>query len=278
MVLEEMNQLNRRFLIVLAQEHLNFRISELESLLFLNGLNLKLNWENNTDTKSPFIVLNNVTELQVKNILKRTVLAKNGYEIWGEGKNYDELKSSLLNYPKIDKDPYFSKDKSFCIRIKGFGRKISLKEQVVKIDSLEDVIPFQGPVNLKEPSDEYHIIEDYGYNDCGHPPKSPKYIYFGRWVASGQRQLSDQFSIKRRKFIGNTSMDAVLSFVMSNHACVRTGSVVCDPFVGTGSLLVSAAHFGGYVCGGDINYTIVHGRGKTSRAGGGWRGKEESIR
>jgi hypothetical protein len=35
---------------------------------------------------------------------------------------------------------------------------------------------------------------------------------------------------------------------------------VLDPFVGTGSLLLAAAHFGGFVVGGDIDYLMLHGK------------------
>ena len=34
----------------------------------------------------------------------------------------------------------------------------------------------------------------------------------------------------------------------------------------TGSLLVAAAHFGGYVCGTDIDFLTLHGRIKPTRA------------
>lgn len=40
-------------------------------------------------------------------------------------------------------------------------------------------------------------------------------------------------------------MDATLSLLMSNQAMVKRGDLVVDPFVGTGSLLVAAAKFGG---------------------------------
>lgn len=52
-------------------------------------------------------------------------------------------------------------------------------------------------------------------------------------------------SLKTRKFIGNTSMDPQLSVLMANQALVAPGHLVMDPFVGTGSLLVPAAKFGG---------------------------------
>lgn len=42
-------------------------------------------------------------------------------------------------------------------------------------------------------------------------------------------------------------MDATLSLLMANQALVKPGDLVYDPFVGTGSLLVAAAKFGGNV-------------------------------
>lgn len=40
-------------------------------------------------------------------------------------------------------------------------------------------------------------------------------------------------------------MDPQLSILMANQALVKPGHLVMDPFVGSGSLLVAAAKFGG---------------------------------
>lgn len=55
-------------------------------------------------------------------------------------------------------------------------------------------------------------------------------------------------------------MEATLSLLMANQAMVKPGDLVFDPFVGTGSLLVAAAKFGGYVMGSDIDYLMLHGK------------------
>ena len=39
-------------------------------------------------------------------------------------------------------------------------------------------------------------------------------------------------------------MDAEMAFLMANQAQVKSGKLVYDPFVGTGSILVAAAHYG----------------------------------
>lgn len=60
-------------------------------------------------------------------------------------------------------------------------------------------------------------------------------------------------------------MDPQLSILMANQAQVKSGDIVFDPFVGSGSLLVAASHFGGYTLGTDIDYLMIHGRTKPTR-------------
>ena len=57
-------------------------------------------------------------------------------------------------------------------------------------------------------------------------------------------------------------MDPVLAFIMSNMAKVKDNNFVFDPFVGSGSLLVSSAQFGAYVLGADLDFNLLHARGK----------------
>jgi len=73
-------------------------------------------------------------------------------------------------------------------------------------------------------------------------------------------------------------MDPLLSLIMANLACIKEGSLVYDPFVGTGSLLVASAVMGGHVIGSDIDFLMVHGRTRSSRANQVKRGEGESVR
>lgn len=136
--------------------------------------------------------------------------------------------------------------------------------QVFSHQALE-YLPFEGTVSLKSPDHIFCLLEDYG-TDPNNIPEHPDYIYFGRWVryiwpfvyvwkirgdlhlntfhlytllhqiADGQRELIRSHSVKNRHFIGNTSMDAGLSFIMANHAKVKENDIVFDPFVGTGEM------------------------------------------
>lgn len=60
-------------------------------------------------------------------------------------------------------------------------------------------------------------------------------------------------------------MDPQLSLIMANQAQVKNGDIILDPFVGTGSLLVAAAQFGGFILGTDIDFMMLHARTRPTR-------------
>ena len=65
------------------------------------------------------------------------------------------------------------------------------------------------------------------------------------------------FDLRRRPFLGTTSMCAVSSHLASVAANAGLGRRVLDPFCGTGSLLLSSAYLGADVVGSDIDATTV---------------------
>lgn len=72
-------------------------------------------------------------------------------------------------------------------------------------------------------------------------------------------------------------MNPLLSLVMANMAQVTKYSLMYDPFVGTGSLLVGAAHCGAHVSGADLDFNLMHARGLSSRSGQKYRSRNETI-
>ncbi|KAG8444262.1 hypothetical protein GDO86_009446 [Hymenochirus boettgeri] len=211
-----------------------------------------------------------------RRLMKRTVCAKSLFELWGHGKTFTEFQQSIQNYPLEKMVPYLQPNSTYKIIIHAFNKTLTQKEKIVKIDALE-FLPFKGKVNLHNAENIFYVLENYG-SDPNNTPDDPYEIYFGRWIADGQRELINSYSVKKRHFIGNTSMDAGLAFIMANHARVKPNDVVFDPFVGTGGLLVSCAHFGAYVCGTEIDYSTAHGLGKATRMNQKWRGPDENIR
>ena len=139
----------------------------------------------------------------------------------------------------------------------------------------------------------------------------PRRFYFGRQVAVTDRSIIKQYELPARRYLGPTSMEAEMAFLMCNQArvrgwsneeaqatdgvharCIRwmpltlavqlglcarhcpsnahttstqitrspqvgRGSLVFDPFVGTGSILVAAAHRGARTLGTDIDMRVL---------------------
>ncbi|SPO39675.1 related to TRM11 - Catalytic subunit of an adoMet-dependent tRNA [Pseudozyma flocculosa] len=76
------------------------------------------------------------------------------------------------------------------------------------------------------------------------------------------RDLIDKLDLKKRVYIGNTSMESEMSLLMASLALAGPGRMVYDPFAGTGSLLYAAAVFGAMTLGSDIDGRTM--RGKTN--------------
>ena len=87
-------------------------------------------------------------------------------------------------------------------------------------------------------------------------------MFFGRKIGCSSRHLIDKHDLKKRPYISTTSMDAELALVTANLALAGPGKIFFDPFVGTGGFLVSAAEFGAFTFGSDIDGRSFRGKGK----------------
>ena len=84
-------------------------------------------------------------------------------------------------------------------------------------------------------------------------------------IAIGQRALVDRFDLKKRAYVGNTSMESEVSLYMANQSLAAPGKLVYDPFTGTGSMLLTASHFGAYAMGSDIDPRPIRGNSECVR-------------
>lgn len=267
-----MNNQWKKYLFWFAQEHIDFRTAEMQSILGMFGVNIYTHPELNTH---PYWIVNLPSETVAHKIASRAVCVRFCLELWANSKQTENLHNKLKTYPISEINKYAGPHKSFKVIVETFCKHFSQGEKVNKIDSFS-YLPLQGPVRLNNPDTTLCYIEFYGL-DPNNIPKEPYELFFGRWITSGQRDLIRKLSLKTRKFIGNTSMDPQLSLIMANQAQVQKGDIVLDPFVGTGSLLVAASHFGGYTLGTDIDFLMLHGRTRPSRISQKIREKDENI-
>lgn len=64
------------------------------------------------------------------------------YEIWGEGRTFEELEVAIQSYPDERKLPYLAPGSTFKITTENFGKAISSHEQHERIQKLA-FIPFK---------------------------------------------------------------------------------------------------------------------------------------
>lgn len=263
------------FLCVFFHRLLDYRRPEVESLAELFGafeqaeeggpsLPRSLEWKlpENHHIDSPFHFVNLPSEDVARNIARRSMLVKGIYELWGEGTTHDDLEKAIRCFPDERRLPYLKPESSFRIIVDNFGKVISFQEQNDRIRGLS-YIPFKGRVDLRNPDHKFWLMEidDYGENN-GLPPVVEKRIFFGREVGAADRKLLPTYQLRSRKYIGPTAMDAEIAFLMANQGLARPGKLIFDPFVGTGSILIAAAHFGAMTMGADIDIRVVRdGRG-----------------
>lgn len=182
-------------------------------------------------------------------------------------------------------------NQSWKLTIHTLGSKYTRDEQAVMRQHFTDAIALdQCPIRMVDPTNEFVFIREVELDASGgalyprhsdrggivipeNDARPPLACYFGRSLAgcrSTQRtapgtqqskRIAD-FSLKQRKYLGPTSMDAELSFIMTNLGQVARGRMVFDPFVGTGSILLSCAVQGAYCVGTDIDIRILRGRSR----------------
>ncbi|XP_075246495.1 tRNA (guanine(10)-N(2))-methyltransferase TRMT11-like [Convolutriloba macropyga] len=227
-----------------------------------------------------WIVNSSQSEAIIEKIASRSVLLKSIMRLLC----YADSRDSLFEQLRRDKGlsssivQCLTSDKSgFKVLISTVNKTLTAEQKLVIIEQLLGCLPeFELNVNLNSPGVILHLLEDWDY-ETG----VIKNCFLGVSLPCDERsKVTTQFSIKKRRFIGNTTMDPVLSACMSNMAGVKNGDLVLDPFVGTGGIVLLCGYHGGNCIGSDLDYKTVHGTSKPSRAGmqGQQRAKDESIR
>jgi tRNA (guanine10-N2)-methyltransferase len=87
-------------------------------------------------------------------------------------------------------------------------------------------------------------------------------VYFGIELCRnkiGTAKFNCKFELSKRIYLGPTSTDNDLAFLMCNQALVSSGSCVIDPFVGTGGLLIPPASKGAITFGSDLDIRVING-------------------
>ncbi|KAF7592761.1 hypothetical protein BBP40_012519 [Aspergillus hancockii] len=258
------------YVIRFAQVHETFRQPEIQALASLAGIDLEFV---HYDQWSPYCVVKVPNEEAARTLITRSILAKDIFELWGQGTNYEEVNADVRRRTQHRWQDY--KDVPFRFTIDSFCAKRSMEKKREIIQSFS-YMGFEGPIRIKSPDEDFWVLEDFisdlevaaktpGAPRFPEEGREPRMIYLGRLVANSSRAIVGKYDLKKRKYISTTSMDAELSLVTANMAHAAPGKLFYDPFVGTGSFCVAAAHFGALTCGSDIDPRSFRGREKDEK-------------
>jgi len=206
-----------------------------------------------------------------KKILSRSILMKSMCVLFFHGTGLHEIGKDNKELQELVTNCFTSPSDTFKFEVDIFNKKITLQERVDFIEAIQEYVVIPGDIDLKKPDVTFSLMIDFQNDNVEH-------FYFGKFIGPSQRSAVHKYNLKKRYFIGNTSMDPQLSMLMANQAQVREGSFCYDPFVGTGSIILACSHFGGFSGGNDIDYNIIYGRGRSSRANNpNFRARDEII-
>nr|CCA26373.1 tRNA guanosine2'Omethyltransferase putative [Albugo laibachii Nc14] len=268
------------FLIFFVHRHFEFRYPELYALYTIQNLccDTLLGDINSLPDpiQSPVLRVQLPSIEAAKFLSERGILIKGIYEVWGaveptdptESPTYAQLASSIQVSLSPDKLAILENPQtSWRLNVEAFGKKLSMKEQERIRSEVSPIVPFKGPVQMKNASETFLVLEEVDISVENATLENPKRLYFLRQLAGsernrgrgGARDLIDIQTLKRRAYIGPTSMESEIALLMCNMALVRQNDVVMDPFIGTGSVLIPCANYGALCFGGDIDFRVLLG-------------------
>ena len=209
-----------------------------------------------------------------KVLCERAVLVGEVYELWGSAPSLDDLLDPSTNEESIslarmamvrhetgqgvgEPTAYHC---TWSMVVDGHGCSLDWpyrEETRERITAFLEV-PRACDVNLKSPDVPIVAIMTNSRNDG--KKENVDWCYLCRLVCeSGMKQHIKRMDLKRREYLGPTSLDASLALLMCNMCKVQPGTIVLDPFVGTASILVGATHFGALSVGADIDIRVLKG-------------------
>ncbi|ETV94767.1 hypothetical protein H310_11723 [Aphanomyces invadans] len=252
-----------RYVVYFYHRYLAFRFAEFDAVLKIQGIHdpssvyvRPSEAHDEATTQSPFLQLTLPSNEVAAAVAARCVLVKGIYRYIASGSTYDELLQHAMT-----ETPLHPVDGTWSLWVDCFGLRLSLQGQDQRRHRITSVLDFPGNVQLKNAQFIYWLFEDKGVLPT---EIAVKQVIFAREITPVDSHVTtrhwiDKHRLKKRKFIGPTSMDHELSLLMANLALVVPSTFVCDPFVGTASVLVACAQFGAMCIGGDIDPQPLHG-------------------
>ena len=269
------------YLAYFMHRHLDFRRQELQALADLHGCGDTVRWRKpfGDIEHSPLWYVWLPSDALASKIAERSVLTKAILELWGEGDSDEALNASIDGddalVPRSRREAFLAEGTTFKVVNEDFGfrERGSAADPFGpvrrRMDALAPAVAFKGKARMKDPEHLFWHVETARSDVVrGLPTDIPRRKYFGRVVGFGLgRSAIAKYDLTKRRYLGPTSMDVEMALIMCNMTHARPGGVVWDPFCGTGSILVCAAHFGAMTLGTDIDIRVIKFGKKDRRTG-----------
>ena len=204
-------------------------------------------------------------------LLSRCVLIREASVLIREADSLDLVKQEISNMSEDEWSPILSAPRSsFCIRVRSVHKRLGSGKRGLEKELASFLFPMKSfpnitKVDLSSPDASLiFYVKVETQKEANQGPQKQTHAYFGFRPfskASRASKLPGLFDLRKRPFIGTTSMLADISFLTANMALVVPGSVVYDPFCGTASILISCARLGAFVVGSDINRKVLNDPG-----------------
>ncbi|KAK2195682.1 bifunctional S-adenosyl-L-methionine-dependent methyltransferase superfamily/DNA methylase [Babesia duncani] len=194
-----------------------------------------------------------------KSIFSKCILVKQLVNIWTDAESYETLLKSIK---EDDIETYLKPTNTWAIRYSTYNRKSSQDDLVSVCDKFSAILSRAGNVDLANPNVKIAIMENYS-TDNKTGEKKLKRVYIGNIIMEREDigYWWRPFSLSNRPILGPTSLDNTLAFIMCNLGMIDKGSVVLDPFVGSGGSLITATALGAQCWGCDIDARVLMGWG-----------------
>ncbi|CAO1632923.1 unnamed protein product [Parajaminaea phylloscopi] len=232
----------------------------------------------------PFSIVSLPSDDAALTLLHNCTAVRRILHIWTAASGSQQSALQALRRPCSDAlvTPWKRKDLSWKAEVITVGAKVTQEEKRDRIEQT-GFMDLQGPVDLRSPAFEWAWYEERwsvapgterkGQRTAEELVDGVRLVFVGRLITSPHpaahpnrhphmaRDWIDRLDLKKRSYIGNTSMEAEMSLNMAQMAQSGPGKLIYDPFVGTGSLVVAAAALGAYVMGSDIDGRMMRGKG-----------------
>lgn len=249
--------------------YFSHRFRELESVARMLGINpseIYVGDQPSSLSTDPYAVITLPSDEFANQICKHCVLVRFVLDLWGNGVNDAEVNSCIKENVSDEMWESHLRGKTFSYKVIGYGIQHTDKSRRDRMNAFGSLFRGFEKVDASAPSTTLYIIDEHerNFEQTGTRNEliqaEKKKTFYGRLIAENESSERAGYILTKRPVLGPTSLDNDLAFIMANMAEIKKGSLVFDPFCGTGGLLITASARGGIAqIGTDIDMRVLRG-------------------